>query len=181
MATETQVEEEYLAASHEMLPNEALARVVYDNLVEIGVPEFTEEEKQFVMDCQKNEGQAPFWDNSIKEFRHYSGPVVDSSEYSWVCPYNMLVLNLGPGPGWHNWMVTACAGNTHGQKALDRAGQIMASAAADIICDPALLSKAKAEHAEVMKGRVYKSLMPAGAPVPLDMNTAAMEKYRPLY
>jgi aminobenzoyl-glutamate utilization protein B len=159
MATETTVEPEYIAASHEMLPNEALARVVNDNLLEIGAPDYTAEERAFIAELQKNEGQEPYWDNNIQPFTLRPGPVVDSSEYTWVCPYNMLIINLGPGPGWHNWMVTACSGSTLGEKAMEKAGRIMAASAADVIANPKVLEEAKAEWAEHMKGREYKSLI----------------------
>jgi aminobenzoyl-glutamate utilization protein B len=149
--------------------------------VEIGPVEFTEQEKKFVADLQKAEGQAPYWDNEIKPFELGVNPVVDSSEYTWICPYNLLVLNLGPGPGWHNWMVTACSGSTHGEKVVDKAAQIMAASAADIICDEKLMKAAKDEWMERMKGRKYDSLLPPGTPVPLGVNKATMDKYRPLY
>jgi hypothetical protein len=54
----------------------------------------------------------------------------------------------------------------------------LASAAADFLTDGELLRRAQAEWAEKMKGRTYGSLLPEGAPVPLGINKATMDKYR---
>ncbi|MDR2771335.1 MAG: peptidase dimerization domain-containing protein, partial [Clostridiales Family XIII bacterium] len=178
LATETTVTKEYITASHEMLSNETAARVLYENLIAAGDVVFTAEEKAFVETMQKEEGQTPFWADEIIPPASVAMAVTDAAEYSWVAPYGILILNLGPGPGWHNWMVAACAGGSHGEKTLDKAGLILASAAADFLEDDALLQKAKAEWAEKMKGRTYGSLLPEGAPVPLGINKSTMDKYR---
>ncbi|MDR1134962.1 MAG: amidohydrolase [Clostridiales Family XIII bacterium] len=178
LATGTTVEKQYITASHEMIPNEVVSRVLYDNVTALGDVAFTEEEKTFVMEMQKEEGQAPFWAEGVPEPESSSMAVTDSAEYSWVAPYGILILNLGPGPGWHNWMVTACAGGSLGEKTLEKAGQVLACTAVDFLEDNALLQKAQDEWAEKMKGRTYGSLLPEGAPVPLGLNKATMDKYR---
>jgi aminobenzoyl-glutamate utilization protein B len=179
LATGTSVRKEYITASHEMIPNETVARVLYGNLTAAGDVAFTEEEKAFVAAMQKEEGQAPFWADGISGPPEYAGiAVTDSAEYSWVAPYGILLLNLGPGPGWHNWMVTACAGGSMGEKTLEKAGLILASSAADFLCDGELLKEAKAEWSGKLAGRNYGSLLPEGSPVPLDINKKNMDKYR---
>jgi aminobenzoyl-glutamate utilization protein B len=180
LATGTTVTKEYITASHEMLPNETIARVLYDNLIAAGDVAFTEEEKAFVAEMQKEDGQEPYWMGGADVPAPEAMPiaVTDSAEYSWVAPFGILLLNLGPGPGWHNWMVTACAGGSLGEKTLEKAGLVLASSAADFLADGELLQKAKTEWAEKMKGRTYGSLLPAGAPVPLGINKATMDKYR---
>jgi aminobenzoyl-glutamate utilization protein B len=178
LASGTTVTKEYITASREMIPSETVARVLYENLIAAGDAAFTEEEKAFVAALQREEGQTPFWAAEIPPPGPAVLAVTDAAEYSWVAPYGILILNLGPGPGWHNRMVTACAGGSHGEKTLDKAGLILAWAAADFLEDDALLQKAKAEWAERMKDRRRESLLPADAPVPLDINKAAMDKYR---
>jgi aminobenzoyl-glutamate utilization protein B len=173
------VSKEYITASHEMIPNEIVARVIYDNLSAAGDVAFTEEEKAFVATMQKEDGQAPFWADSFPKPPADAGiAVTDSAEYSWVAPYGILLLNLGPGPGWHNWMVTACAGGSIGEKTLEKASQVLACSAVDFLRDGELLQRAKDELTEKMEGRSYGSLLPAGTPVPLDINKSTMDKYR---
>ena len=178
IATGTTVKTEYITASHEQLPSYAAQKVVYENLILLGDIEFTAEEKQFVLDMQKNEGQEPFWSEGIEPFTSAGAAVTDSAEYSWEGPYAQLMLRLGPGPGWHNWMVTACNGNTHGQKAIAKAAQILAASAVDFALNEKLIKDAKIEWQERLGGRVYKSLLPEGTPIPLDINRNTMEKYR---
>jgi aminobenzoyl-glutamate utilization protein B len=178
LATGTTVTKEYITASHEMIPNETVARVLYDNLIAAGDVVFTEEEKAFVAEMQKEEGQEPFWAEGVPAPESAAMAVTDSAEYSWAAPFGILILNLGPGPGWHNWMVTACAGGGHGKKVLEKAGLVLASAAADFLEDGELLQKAKDEWSEKMTGRTYGSLLPEGAPVPLGINKETMDKYR---
>jgi aminobenzoyl-glutamate utilization protein B len=178
LATDTTVTKEYITASHDMIANETVAQVLYDNLIAAGDVEFTEEEKAFVTVMQKEEGQEPFVPDPIPEPSYRAMAVTDAAEYSWIAPYGIMILNLGPGPGWHNWMVTACAGGSHGEKTLGKAGQILACAAVDFLENPDLLQKAQTEWKEKMKGRVYESLLPEGTPVPLGINKGTMDKYR---
>lgn len=178
LATGTTVEKEYITASHEMIANKTVSEVVYRNLVALGNVEFTEKEKEFIDSMQKNEGQKPYFMEGIKPFQDSIMSVSDSSEYSWVAPYAILVMNIGPGPGWHNWMVTACAGGSHGMKAMDKAAQVLAVSAVDIIEDDNILVAAKKEHEERLGGKIYKSLLPEGTPIPLNINKKTMEKYR---
>lgn len=178
LATGTSVEKEYITASHELIPNKTVSQTIYNNLLEIGSVRFTEEEKHFVHNMQKEEGQETFWSETIRPFGGGSMGVIDSSEYSWAAPYGILTLALGPGPGWHNWMITACSGGSHGQKVMNKAAQILAASAVDFVLDENLIKAARAEWKERMGGRKYKSLLPAGTPVPLSINKKVMNKYR---
>ncbi len=67
------------------------------------------------------------------------------------------------------------------KKVLDKAAQILAASAVDFITNPSLISKAKEEFKEKMKGKEYKSLLPEGTPVPVNINHEIMKKYRGLY
>lgn len=178
LATGVTVEKEYITASHEMIPNKVVSQIVHNNLTEFGGVVFTDEEKAFVMNMQKEEGQEPYWEDDIKPLSAGSMAVTDSAEYSWVAPYALLSLYLGVGPGWHNWMVTACSGRSHGEKTIAKAGQILACSAVDILADKCLLEDAKKEWQKRIAGREYKSLLPGDIPVPLGINKAVMEKYR---
>lgn len=180
LATETTVEKEYITASHEMIPNKTVSQILYNNLVEIGCVEFTNEEKEFVMNMQKIEGLDHAFPETIKPFADTvkSMAVTDAAEYSWVAPYAILHLALGPGPHFHTWMVTACSGSSHGEKTINKAGQILASTAIDFILNDNLVAQAKTEWQKRLGSREYKSLLPEGTPTPLDINEAVMEKYR---
>ena len=178
LATGTSVEIEYLAASHEQLPNETLQRVLQSNLELLGDVEFTAEEQEFVMQMQRQTGQDCWWMEAPVPFGFKYAFVTDSSEYSWEAPYAILEVNLGPGPAWHNWMVTACSGTSHGNKCMQKGAEILAAAAVDVVTDSALLEACKAEWRERLGGREYHSLLPEGTPIPLEISKETMAKYR---
>ena len=178
IATETIVEKEYISATHEMIPNETASKVVYDNYIEIGAVNFTDEEKEFVADMQKNADVARYLAEGIEPFGGGYMGLTDSSEYSWNAPFAIAQVALGPGLAWHNWMVTACAGNTHGEKAIDKAAKLLGISAIDFILDNELVVKAKREFHQKLQGKSYNSLLPVGTPIPLDINSGAMQKYR---
>ena len=179
LATGTTVRKEYITASHNMIPNSVASKALYDNLVEIGPVDFTEEEKETIFRMQENEGVEKYWEgDTIREFCAGAMAVTDAAEYSWVAPYGLFQLATGPGRGWHNWMVTMCSGTTYGYKGINKAAQILASTAIDFIDDPELLQKAQDEFNERTEGLEYGSLLPPGTNVPLDINKATMDKYR---
>lgn len=181
IATETTFEKEIITINREMLPNKAVSKVLYDNLVQLGEPAFAEEEKEFIKNLQSEVGEGYPTISGIQPFGQEDIAVTDTVEYSWNAPYGMLRLALWPSPAFHNWMITACAGNSHGKKITDKAAQVLAASAVDFISDPVLISKAKEEFAERMKGKEYKSLLPEGTPLPLNINHEVMEKYRGLF
>lgn len=180
MAVGTTVEPELITYTHNKIPNKTLAEVVHKNLEYYGAPAFTEEEQNFVKEMQKCSGLEPEGlRTDIDEFGESETIICDTSEFSWNAPYATLWLAMGPTSGWHNWMVTACAGNSIGRKTMDRASQIISASAIDIILNPEILKKAKTEWKERMDGRSYKCLLPEEHNAPLGINADVMNKYFP--
>lgn len=179
LATGTTVEKQLITATHEKIPNKALARVVHDNFAEVGVPAFTDEEQEFVKAMQKESGfKEEGLDTVLKPFGESGTALCDTSEYSWNAPYATFWVSMAPAGGWHNWMVTACAGGSIGKKVMDTASKIMAGSAIDIITSPETIKAAKEELKERLGGREYECLVPEGINPPLGLNKETMEKYR---
>ncbi len=179
LATETTVEKELITATHEKIPNKILAEIVHQNFREIGPPRFTEEEHNFVKEMQKSAGLEPVGlDETLKEFGPSGTALCDTSEFSWNAPYATFWMTMAPAEGWHNWMVTACAGSSIGKKAMDQASKIMAASAVDILLQPDVIAKAKEELKERLGGREYKCLVPDEIQPPLGINKEVMSKYR---
>ncbi len=180
MATETTVEAEIVTYTHNKLPNRILSRVVYDNLMHYGAPSFTQEEQEFVKKMQIEEGLEPTGlDMEIRPYGPGQTGISDASEYSWIAPFTCVWITMGPSGGWHNWMVTACAGNSIGKKALIRGAQVLSGSALDMLLQPELIKEAKKELKERLAGRDYKSLLPKEHEVPLGINRSIMDKYYP--
>ena len=180
MATGTSVERRVITYTHNKIPNKTLAEVLHRNLEYFGPPDFTEDEQQFVREMQKNAGlEETGLKLDIDEFGPSETIICDTSEFSWNAPYATFWLVMAPVSGWHNWMVTACAGNSIGLKTMERAAQITTASAAEIIAFPEILKRAKEEWLERMGNNRYESLLPEGHVPPLGINAATMDKYFP--
>lgn len=179
-ATETKTSQRLITFTHNKLPNQTLARVVHDNLRELGVPDYTTEEQDRVRRMQRASGlESVGLEREISPFQFSEAFITDASEFSWNAPYATFDLALAPKGGWHNWMVTACAGSSIGKKCLDRAAEILSCSAADILLQPELIETAKRELHDRLDGRTYESLIPDGYEPPLGFNRSIMERYFP--
>ncbi len=180
MATETTVSERLITFTHNKLPNKTLAEIVHKNMEELGAPEYTKEEQERVMRMQEAAGLEPIGlDTAISPFKFSEAFITDASEFSWNAPYATFDLALGPKGGWHNWMVTACAGSSIGKKCMDKASKILAYSAVDILLNPDLIVKAKEELKERLDGRTYESLIPDDYEPPIGYNQRIMEQFFP--
>jgi len=179
LATGTTVEKQLITATHEKIPNKTLAEILHRNFEEIGTPKFTREEQDFVKEMQKSENMDQTGlDETLKEFGASGTALCDTSEFSWNAPYATFWMTLGPADGWHNWMVTACAGNSIGKKTMDNASKVLATSAIDIITSPDVIKNAKNEHLERLNGRSFSTLIPDDIDPPLGLNKETMEKYK---
>ena len=162
LATGTEVEAEVISASHHKIPNEVLSKLMHDNLKELGLPTFTEEEQRLAANIQKEMGVAQTGiSTTLRPFGGGSTVVTDTSEYSWNAPYATAWIAMAPeNIGWHNWGVTFCAGNSMGQKGMDKAADLIAVTAIDLFCNPEILARAKEEWLERLNGETYSSLLP---------------------
>lgn len=180
LATETEVEREIITMTHHKIPNKALASRLRENLMDLGVPEFTEEEQRKAKEIQRNLGVEELGlHTDILPFEGGWTGLCDTSEFSWNAPYATAWIAMAPREcGWHNWAVTRCSGDTMGKKSLDCAAGILAMTVIDVICDPALLAEIQDEWKKRMNGRKYESLLEKNMKPPVDLNRDIMKKYR---
>ena len=180
LATETTVEKEIITITHHKIPNKVLAECFRDNMDEVGVPKFTEEEQEKARTIQREIGQPQTGLPTERDpFEGGFTVLCDTSEFSWNAPYASPWIAMGmQGCGWHHWGVVRSAADTMGQKSMDCAAKVISMTAADILCRPDMLERAQAEWRERMEGRTYRSLIPEDQMPPLEMNRDVMEKYR---
>jgi aminobenzoyl-glutamate utilization protein B len=179
MATETEVEREIITVTHHKIPNKTLAECFRNNMLEVGVPQFTEEEHEMAKAIQRELGKPETGlPTKLEPFEGGYTVLCDTSEYSWNAPYASPWIAMGMEDcGWHHWGVTKCAGNTMGQKSMDCAANVIAMTAADLLCDSEIVKKAKDEWVERMDGRVYECLLDEDMEPPVHMNADVMKKY----
>jgi aminobenzoyl-glutamate utilization protein B len=80
--------------------------------------------------------------------------------------------------GWHNWSITFASAGSIGRKGMDKAADLIAATGIDLLCEPSILSRAKAELKERLTGKVYQCLLPDDAKPPVNLNADIMAKYR---
>ena len=201
MMTETRLKVEFIAGIYNLLPSKTLSGVVVGNMREVGAPSYTEEELAFARKIAETVPREQKIDNlrktKLPNWERYvdidlvtdildpwnegevSGGSTDVSDVSWKTPtmeFGATTFVLG-APG-HSWQAVACSGTSIGHKSLIFAAKTMAGSALDLLTKPEFLRKAKEEHEEEMKGRVYRCPIPDDVAPPLEMARATAARLR---
>jgi len=157
LGTGTKAEWEITGGVYELLPNEALSRVMHANLSTVGGVTYTPEEKAFALKiAQTVFGKPPapetaaligaFSPNAPREGGSGS---TDVGDVSWAVPtVGLRTATWAPGTPSHSWQAVACGGTTIGLKGMNVAAKTMAGALIDYFTQPAVVTKAKAEFLE---------------------------------
>lgn len=178
LMTGTEFERVFIDGTAETLPNYTLEKLAHDCFEELGVPQHDAEELAFAASLKKTypaETKAPgtgakfdpaiakavkaMTENMTKPMNdflmpQYSGEgftpgSTDVGDVSWQTPTAQVIVAAWPAgvPG-HSWQIVSCGKTSLAHKALNCAGKVIASAAIELINNPALLQKAKDEHTE---------------------------------
>ena len=182
LMTETTLEVNFLSGAYNMLPNDVLGDHMMAILEELGPIEFTEEEHTFarsIVESFPSDLRASLLEHDklpadlidqalngevwpIRDRGEVMPGSTDVSDVSWIAPTAQITTTTWalaiPG---HSWAVTATGAMSVGHKGMLHAAKVMAITAADLIEDPSLLARAKAEFAEATKGRPYRCPIPA--------------------
>jgi aminobenzoyl-glutamate utilization protein B len=168
----TDVEEKIQSGCYNYLENHVLANVVYENMKAIGAPKFTKEEKEWAVKLQEPMREAHVsleWalDENIGISDEMSLGSQDDGDCSWLVPYTHFgTCGRVNGIVGHTWMWTAVSGHAIGHKAMMFACKVLANSTIDILTDPEILRKARAEFEEATKDFVYECLVPPGVKPP---------------
>ena len=175
LMTETTFEKKFIDGLADTVTNHALERVLYQNFQELGVPSHTAEELAFADQLSATypgndrlPGVGSQYDLDYAEQARalrakaghamndfllplYQGDAfepgsTDVGDVSWQCPTAQIHVATWPNgcPG-HSWQNVSCGRTDIGHKAALHAGKVLASAAMDLLTQPALLEEAKAE------------------------------------
>lgn len=171
--TETQMKYEVISGSYNLIPNETLARLMYNNLVTVGGVKYSPQEVAFAKEIQKTLPKAPDVSQAavVEPFETggFFPASTDVGDITWVVP----TVGLGtatwvPGVPAHSWQAVATGGMGIGQKAMINAAKTIALTGVDLFNNPAMLQKAKDELAKRLgPGFTYKSMIGDRKP-PLD-------------
>lgn len=181
MATETKVSFEQTGGVYNMLPNETLAKLMDENLRDVGGVVWDAEERAFAEALAKH---LPANNAKLEsaaqvqpmEIGGEGGGSTDVSDVSWVTPtVGMRAAVWVPGTPAHSWQAVAAGGTSMATKGGVVAAKSLALTGAALFRDPATIEKAKAEL-DQKRGAdfVYKAMV-GDRPPPLDYRKPAAE------
>lgn len=165
LGTDTKVEWEITGGTYDLLPNEALARVVDSNLRIVGGYTYTEEEKAFAEKIQKTFTSPPALasTNEIAEFKILPGAgfgSTDVGDVSWVVPTaGLSTATWVPGTAAHSWQAVAAGGTSIGHKGMIVAAKTLALSIIDAYSNPVLIENAKKEFKAKAGDLKYEALL----------------------
>jgi len=196
LMTETEVDIQFLKSCFNLLPNWTLNRVLYENLKEVPLPEFTDEDRAFAEAIEAsfpNPSPDPFagayprltleeaeWmrqQETMPLMRcvlplfhdHRSNPgSSDVGDVSWAVPTaQILAASWTANTPGHSWQATAMGKSHIAHGSLLYAGKVLAGAAIDLLNDPEAIEKAKAEHNTARGGKPFVSPLPKDVKPPI--------------
>ncbi len=151
LGTGTSVEHEIINGVYNILPNEALARVMDANLRRVGGVEYSPEERAFAERIAATLGEArqSLEDAGlIQPFRTdaQGSASTDVGDVSWVVPTaGLSTATWVPGTAGHSWQAVAAGGTGIGTKGMMVAAKALALTAVDLFMDPSLIDEAHRE------------------------------------
>ena len=181
----------FLSGVHNGMENRILGETAIANMRLVGAPRYTEEEEEFAAEMAKSippeKKKMSLMNSSLPDAMDLmdvnlntkiydpigegtkGGGSSDVADVAWNTPTTQFrtVYTIVGAPG-HSWQNVASNGTTIGQKSTLFASKVMAGTVIDLLSDKNLLLKAKEEWFRQMKGRVYKSPLPADLNPPLD-------------
>jgi len=174
IGTETRMEYEIIHGIYNLLPNEALSRVMYNNLVKVGGVKYNEEEAKFATQIMESYESGKILEDAMKidEFRVIekgTGGSTDVGDVSWTVPTaGLRAATWVPGTSAHSWQAVAAGGTGIGVKGMLVAAKTISLTAIEIYNNPSIVTEAKAEL-DRRRGEnfVYEALLGDRKP-PLD-------------
>lgn len=186
IATGTTYEVEIFAGIHQKYSNKVIAETMYENIEEVGMPNWTQEEQDFAKSVQAALGKAQT--GLRTEISPLSGPPAtfvgggstDVGSLSLYRPTASLSFpSSGPGGESHHWTTVAHTSTSIAHKGLLAGAKVMAATAIDFMKDKKLVDAAWTEFNELAAERPFKSRV-EGLKPPVGFYREIMDKFRPL-
>lgn len=176
LMTETGVSMRQIDGTASILPNETLERVMYENMQQVPVPEYTAAEREFAEALHATYPAAVpgLLSNSNRQVWAYANKMTDGGkraindfimpyvpyfayapgstdvgDVSWLTPTAQITTATwtSAAPG-HSWQNVSIGRTSIAHKGVLQAAKIIAGSAADLMEQPELLEKARAEFDE---------------------------------
>lgn len=150
MGTGTEVEVEIIHGNLSLMPNEALAQIVDNNLLQTGGVSYDEAESAFAKELQtslKDNVKPITAAAQINPLKYRPGRgSTDVGDVSWLVPTaGVRTACWVPGTSGHSWQAVAAGGTSIGHKGMMVAAKVLALTGVDLFKDQALRERAWAE------------------------------------
>ncbi|AWB19556.1 amidohydrolase [Methylobacterium currus] len=188
LMTETNVTSRVVSAMSNLLANPPLEQALHANLMRLGPPPFDAEDRAFAEEIRATLTR----EDIVSAHRRFGVPVTDAplcdtivplgavgermmgstdvGDVSWAVPtVQARGATYAIGTPGHSWQMTAQGKTPAAHKGMVHVAKAMAGTAVDVLRDPDLLARAKADHAERLARTPYVSPLPDGLAPPLDM------------
>jgi aminobenzoyl-glutamate utilization protein B len=172
--TETLMKYEVISGSFNLMPNETLSRLMYDNLKKVGGVNYTPVEMEFAKKLQSTfTFKAPDLNEAQKiqpfTLGGFFPASTDVGDITWVVPTAGLgTATWVPGVPAHSWQAVATGSMSIGLNAMMNAAKTITLTGIDLFNNPEFCEKAKKELIEKTGADFkYKSLIGDRNP-PLD-------------
>lgn len=189
--TETRVEIDFVKGCSNLISNKVIAKKLWENLVELGAPEYTEEEMALAKAIHESVGDSCYeslekvakdldkeekkrvLEHKGENMYQFVAPFVekgvmsfgstDVGDVSWNCPTaQAYVATWAAGTPGHSWQIVAQGKSGLAHKGLLYAAKAMAGAAIDMYEDPTVIEAAKEDMLETLDGDTYLCPIPDG-------------------
>ncbi len=174
LATETRLEIELVSSVYNLLPNDALTKLLDKNLRRVGGVKYTAEERAFAEALRQTfptEKALPLGsEEQIQPVEEGLGSgSTDVADVSWIVPTaQFTTATYVPGTPGHSWQSTACAGSSIGRKGMLVAAKTLALTAVDLLTDPKQIEAARESFNRRRAGHQYRSRIPVEQKPPLN-------------
>jgi aminobenzoyl-glutamate utilization protein B len=176
LMTGTELEIQFDSGSSEVIINRTLGNLMQEKFAVLGVPVFDEVDERFAVEIrstltevEKNfrlpqglEGK-----NLCDQLEPYEPKAeimkgsTDVGDVSWKVPtVQCRTACWALGTPGHTWQVVSQGASSIGRKGMLHASKVIGATALELLLQPEMLERAKAEHLGQLRGRSYKCPIP---------------------
>lgn len=188
MMTDTTVSREVIGTAYPRHFNKPMAEAAYENILQVGLPEWSEDDQNLAKAVQREVGSEP--QGLITELAELgtppeepkSGGSDDIGDVSWVVPTITIRFPANmPGLPGHHWANAVTMATPIAHKGVVAGAKVVAMTALDLLLDPDLLTEAKTYFEEVQTAEhQYTPFITADDQPAIHKNEELMARFRPL-
>lgn len=173
LMTGTKASHEFIKACSNSVLNDPIQQVLYEKMQQLGDPVVTEEDIAYAKELTRaalTDYPTADPENPIhNKLQPYDGVPVpgfgstDVGDVSWVCPTAQIIATChARGTPNHSWQQTTQSAAPLALRSTLYAAKVLGATAAELLTDPDLLARAKAEHRRLVGPKGYECPIPKG-------------------